>query len=115
MFLVRLVVVFPWVYMGYHHAFSQHGDNPYIPKEKPRLNAPKTLIHSFEVRLESKVKALLQANFDDNPLKYWDKDKAYVDIQLKDANTIFRIKPIRYNQQDELEFKVQLENSKVGN
>jgi len=65
-------------------------------------------MHSFEVRLESEVKALLQANFDDNPLKYWDKDIAYSDIQLKDANTIVRLKPIRYNQQDELEFEVQL-------
>ena len=65
-------------------------------------------MHSFEVRLENEVKALMHANFDDNPLKYWDKDKAYADIQLKDANTIVRVKPIRYNQQDELEFKVQL-------
>jgi len=65
-------------------------------------------MHSFEVRLEHEVKALLQANFDDNPLKYWDKDKAYAVIQLKDANTVVRVKPIRYNQQDELEFKVHL-------
>jgi len=65
-------------------------------------------MQSFEVRLEAEVKALLQANFGDNPLKYWDKEKAYADIQLKDANTIVRVKPIRYNQQDELEFKVQL-------
>ena len=65
-------------------------------------------MHSFEVRLEQGVKALLHANFDDNPLKYWDKDKAYADIQLKDANTIVRVKPIRHNKQDELEFKIQL-------
>ena len=65
-------------------------------------------MQSFDVRLEQEVKALLHANFDENPLKYWDKDKAYADIQLKDANTIVRVKPIRYNQQDELEFKVQL-------
>jgi len=45
-------------------------------------------MHSFEVRLETEVKALLQATFDDNPLKYLDKDKGYADIQLKDANTI---------------------------
>jgi len=65
-------------------------------------------MHSFEVRLENEVKALLQANFDDNPLKYWDKDKTYADIHLKDANTFVRVKPIRYNQQDELEFKIKL-------
>ena len=65
-------------------------------------------MQSFEIRLETEVKAFLQANFDDNPLKYWDKDNGYANIQLKDANTIVRVKPIRYNQQDELEFKVQL-------
>ena len=65
-------------------------------------------MHSFEVRLENEVKALLHANFDDSPLKYWDKDKAYADIQLKEANTDVRVKPIRYNQQDELEFKILL-------
>ena len=65
-------------------------------------------MHSFEVRLENEVEALLHANFDDNPLKFWDKDKAYADIQLKDANTVVRVKPIQYNQQDELEFKIQL-------
>ena len=81
---------------------------PYIPKKKTRLNKPKKSVQSFEIRLETEVKAVLQANFDDNPLKYLDKDNAYVDIQLKDANTIVRVKPIRYNQQDELEFKVQL-------
>jgi len=56
----------------------QHGDNTYIPKEntrKTRPHAPRTLMHSFEVRLENEVKALLHANFDDNPLKYLDKDK----------------------------------------
>ena len=65
-------------------------------------------MHSFEVRLETEVKALLQATFDDNPLKYLDKDKGYADIQLKDTNTIVWVKPIRYNQQEELEFKIQL-------
>jgi len=51
---------------------SQHGGNTYIPKEntrKTRSHAPQTLMHSFEVRLKNEVKALLQANFDDNPLK----------------------------------------------
>ena len=90
---------------------SQRGGTTYIHQDKTRktrVHAPKTLMHSFEVRLEHEVKALLQANFDDNPFKYWDKDKAYADIQLKDANTVVRVKPIRYNQQDELKFKVQL-------
>jgi len=62
---------------------SQHGGNTYIPKEnyrKTRSHAPKTLMHSVKVRLETEVKPLLQVNFDDNPLKYWDKDKAYADI-----------------------------------
>lgn len=63
---------------------------------------------ALEFRLEEEVKALLQANFDDNPLKYWDKDESYGDIQLKDAHFIVRVKPMRYNQTDEHEFKLQL-------
>jgi len=35
---------------------------------------------ALELRLKEEVKALLQANFDENPLKYWDKDKSYADI-----------------------------------
>ena len=47
---------------------SQDGGSTYIPKEntwKTRSHASKTLMHSFEVRLENEVKALLHANFDD--------------------------------------------------
>lgn len=72
------------------------------------LLALSTTHKALEFRLEEEVKALLQANFDDNPLKYWDKDKSYADIQLKDANSIVRVKPMRYNQTDEQEFRVQL-------
>jgi len=43
---------------------------------------------ALEFCLEEEVKALLQANFDDNPLKYWDKDKSCADIHLKDAHSI---------------------------
>jgi len=51
---------------------SQHGDYPYIPKKKNRLHKPKNPMQSFKIQREAEVKALLQANFDDNPLKYWD-------------------------------------------
>ena len=104
------------------HPRSQHGDNPYPTHKNRPKNWPKTqaqllnaLSHTqraLEFRLEEEVKALLQANFDENPLKYWDKDKSYTDIQLKEAHSIVRVKPMRYNQADELEFKAQLKNSK---
>jgi len=60
----------------------------------------------LEFHLKEEVKTLLQANFDENPLKYWDRDKYYADIQLKGAHSIVRVKPMRYNQADEQEFKI---------
>ena len=68
---------------------------------------------ALEFLLEDEVKALLQANFDDNPLKYWDTDKSYADIQLKEAHPIVRVKPIRYSQTDEQEFRIQLRELEV--
>jgi len=100
------------------HPRSQRGGNTYPKKTKRPKNRSKILAQllnalfhtqrALEFRLEEEVKALLQANFDDNPLKYWDKDKSYADIQLKEAHSIIRVKPMRYNQADELEFKAQL-------
>ena len=96
---------------------SQHGGNTcpkYTKRPKNRskiqaqlLNALSHTQRALEFRVEE-VKALLHANFDDNPLKYWDKDKSYADIQLKEAHSIIRVKPMWYNQADELEFKAQL-------
>jgi len=72
------------------------------------LHELSTTQRELEIRLEEEVKALLQANFDENRLKYWDKDKSYTDIQLKDVHSIVRVKPMRYNQADKQEFKIQL-------
>jgi len=54
------------------------------------LRAISTTQGALEFLLEKEVKALLQANFDGNRLKYWDKDKSYADIQLKEAHSIVR-------------------------
>ena len=101
------------------HSRSHRGDNP-LPKPtnswKNRQKRPSSLLFAFlstkqalEDRLEAEVRTLLQANFDDDPLKYWDKDQSYADIQLKDSSSIVRVKPMRYNQTDEHEFKIQLQ------
>jgi len=58
------------------------------------LAALHTTQKALEFRLEDEVKALLQANFDDNPLKCWDKDKSDADIQLNEAHCIMRVKPM---------------------
>ncbi|KAJ8448727.1 hypothetical protein Cgig2_011348 [Carnegiea gigantea] len=100
---------------------SQHGGYPqkwsknWSKRQKKPSQKSVTLLtalsntqRALEFRLEEEVKSLLQANFDDNLLKYWDKDKSYADIQLKDARSIVRVKPMRYNQNDEQEFKIQL-------
>lgn len=70
------------------------------------IKALHTTQKALEFRLEEEVKALLQANFDDNLLKYWDKDKSYADIQLKEAHSIVRVRPMRYNKAYEQEFKI---------
>ena len=70
------------------------------------LNALHSTQKALEFRLKEEVKALLQINFDENPLKYWDKDKSYIGIQLKEAHSIIRVKPMRYNQADEQEFRL---------
>ena len=62
----------------------------------------------LEFCVKEEVKALLQANFDDNPLKYWDKDKSYAGIQLQEAHSIVCVKLMRYNQADEQDFKIQV-------
>jgi len=101
---------------------SHHGDNPSYKdqkKWKKKSHTPTNLLHALstsqrelEFRLEEEVKAFLQANFDENPLKYWDQDKSYADVQLKDAHSIVRVKPMGYNQADEIEFKIQLRELK---
>jgi len=100
---------------------SQHGDYPYKTKHKIWQKKPNTLANLLntlsltqrgpEFCLEYEVKALLQVNFDDNPLKYWDKDKSYADIQLKEAHSIVRVKPMRYSQTDE---QFSCRNSKIS-
>ena len=73
------------------------------------LNALSLTQKTLDFHLEDEVKALLEANFDDNPLKYWDKDKSYDDIQLKDVHSIVRVKLMRYSQIDEQEFPIQIQ------
>ena len=95
---------------------NQHGDYPSYTRQKKwqkKPHTPTNLLHvlfttqrQLEFHLKEEVKTLLQANFDENPLKYWDRDKYYADIQLKGAHSIVRVKPMRYNQADEQEFKI---------
>ena len=70
------------------------------------LKAISTTQRALEFHLEEDVKASLEANFDDNPLKYGDKDKFYADIHLKEAHSIVKVKPMRYNQADKHKFKI---------
>ena len=73
------------------------------------ITALHTTQKPLEFRLKEEVKALLQANFDRNPLKYSDKDKSYASIRLKEAHSIVCVKLMRYNQADEQDFKIQLQ------
>ena len=62
----------------------------------------------LEFRGKEEVIALLQANFDDNPLKYSDKHKSYGGIRLQEAHSIVCVKLMRYNQANEKDFKIQV-------
>ena len=108
--------------MGTSIAFkqrSQHGDYPSKTNRKwwqAKPKTPATLITALhttqkplEFRVKEEVKALLQSNFDDNPLKYWDEDKSYAGIRLKEAHYVACVKLMRYNQADEQDFKIQLQ------
>ena len=98
---------------------TQHGDYPSKTNGKRWQAKPKTpamlitALHTtqkpFEFRVKEEVKALLQANFDRNPLKYSDKDKSYASIRLKEAHSVVCVKLMRYNQADEQDFKIQLQ------
>ena len=107
--------------MGTSIAFKQRNQRGHYPSKtngklwQAKQKTPATLITALhttqkplEFRVKEEVKALLQANFDDNPLKYWDRDKSYAGILLQEAHSIVCVKLMRYNQAEEQDFKIHL-------
>ena len=50
----------------------------------------------------------MQEFYFNNPLKFWDKDKAFAKITLLNPTTIIRVKQILYRHYDIQEFNKQI-------
>ena len=56
----------------------------------------------------SQIKQRLEALYVDNPLEFWENNKIYAHLELKDSDKIIRVKPMRHNEIDVKEFHIQL-------
>ncbi|KAG8373098.1 hypothetical protein BUALT_Bualt12G0135300 [Buddleja alternifolia] len=48
--------------------------------------------------------------YSENPLQFWNKNQILAKLEMKDKDKIIRIKPMRYNESDQNEFKIQLKD-----
>ena len=51
---------------------------------------------------------MLESLYVENPLQFWDHNKIYATLELKDPNKIIRVKLMRHNELDVKEFQTQL-------
>ncbi|MBN8138669.1 hypothetical protein J0J21_23370, partial [Vibrio vulnificus] len=56
----------------------------------------------------AKITDKLEKCYTENPLKFWDKNQIFAQLEMKDKNKTIRIKPMRYNEEDQKEFKAQI-------
>lgn len=62
------------------------------------------------------IKEKLNNCYTDNPLKFWDKNQIMAKLEMKNKDKEIRVKPMRYNPEDQKEFQVQIKellNSKL--
>ena len=91
---------------------SQRDDYP-IPLPLPRTDFS-TPLHKLESRLLksldfcSQIKTRLESLYVKNPLQFWESNKIYATLELKDPDKIIRVKPMRHNELDVKEFHIQL-------
>ena len=91
---------------------SQRGDYPIplpVPKidfSTPLLRLETTLLKSLDFC--SQIKTKLETLYVENPLQFWDNNKIYAHLELKDSNKVIRVKPMRHNEIDVKEFQIQL-------
>ena len=72
----------------------------------PLLKLESRLLKSLDFCSQIKIK--LEALYVENPLQFWDNNKRYATLELKDPDKIIRVKPMRHNELDVKEFKIQL-------
>ena len=56
----------------------------------------------------SQIKLRLESLYVENPLQFWENNKIYATLELKDPDKIIRVKPMRQNELDVKEFQIQL-------
>ena len=90
----------------------QRGDYPIplpLPKtdfSMPLLKLESRLLKSLDFCSQLKLK--LESLYVENPLQFWDNNKIYANLELKDPDKIIRVKPMRHNELDVKEFQNQL-------
>ena len=62
----------------------------------------------YKLDLCAQVQKKLDSLYVENPLQFWDNNKIYATLELKDPNKIIRVKPMRHNELDVKEFQQQL-------
>ena len=91
---------------------SQRGDYP-IPLPLPKTDFAMPLLKLESCLLKSldfcsQIKLKIESLYVDNPLQFWDNNKIYATLELKDLDKIIRVKPMRHNEIDVKEFQIQL-------
>ena len=105
------------------HAYSRKFPIPFIPRSQRGdypipLPLPKTDFSTPLLRLESRllksldfcsqIKTRLETLYVENPLQFWENNKIYANLELKDPDKIIKVKPMRHNELDVKEFQIQL-------
>ena len=72
----------------------------------PLLKLESRLLQSLDFC--SQIRLKLESLYVENPLQFWDTNKIYATLELKDPNNIIRVKPMRHNELDVKEFQTQL-------
>ena len=91
---------------------SQRGDYPIpLPLLKtdfamPLLKLESRLLKSLDFC--NQIKTKIESLYVENPLQFWDNNKIYATLELKDPNKIIRVKPMRHNELDVKKFQLQL-------
>ena len=62
----------------------------------------------YKLDLCAQVHKKLDSLYVENSLQFWDNNKIYATLELKDPNKIIRVKPMRHNELDVKEFQQQL-------
>ena len=98
---------------------SQRGDigykqNPKLEKGIPVLEYYLREPLDYQVNLRrldnhiENIKDKLKQCYTSNPLQFWDKNQITAKLEMKDKDKEIRVKPMRYNPEDQKEFRSQI-------